>query len=494
MGNKLSLPVPPSPSLGAFCLILSPWTKIRLLHAPPEVEALVLRVANNINTLRHGFHDMPTPHKDKLGSTQITMACNLFTTVRQDKEAAILGKLLCVELLQELHKLGWDLDLSCRLARYHCNASVLFFRKVSTERPGAWVVCVATAKTSWVSLLNHDQRVRDKVLEAIRESWTEGIQEEREFGLKEHGIKMCGKPWDTDKHSTDDSGVICRLVNKLREINLTLLAGINIDGSRDALFFIQETSKQSLIAKFPQKEEFCVISFVQGNILRMVGCTEMFATVRQVVEGDQYIIELVRGAEGGQGLREVVVQGKPWRCAGPQAVRTRQLVCRVGEAMLRAGWLCTSAINNSRRKDNKSMLLYRRGPPGNARFSCISPASSDLLYLIDFPPSDQGLLNRAITSHYPKLAEDLPSEPRCLTFRLEGCPWGQTGGSELGWALHARSMLLHLLLACRDLGYMVAGAADLSSKWMSDENGDPEYALDVDTIYLFREEGGRSSM
>ena len=40
----------------------------------------------------------------------------LFTT-GNGKQAATLGKQLCVELLQELHKFGWDLELSSDLAR-----------------------------------------------------------------------------------------------------------------------------------------------------------------------------------------------------------------------------------------------------------------------------------------------------------------------------------------------------------------------------------------
>ena len=97
MGAEFSMPVPPSPPLNVFCLIFCPFTKIRLLHAPPEVEAVVLRVVNNIE-LRT---DNGPTSKEKMGATQFTMSSSLFTT-NNGKQAAALGKQLCVELLQEL--------------------------------------------------------------------------------------------------------------------------------------------------------------------------------------------------------------------------------------------------------------------------------------------------------------------------------------------------------------------------------------------------------
>ena len=60
--------------------------------------------------------------------------------------------------MQELHKFGWDLELSSDLARHEKQASTLFFRKNSVEREGARVVCVAPCQYSKLTLLNHDER------------------------------------------------------------------------------------------------------------------------------------------------------------------------------------------------------------------------------------------------------------------------------------------------------------------------------------------------
>lgn len=485
MGAEFSLPVPPSPPLNVFCLIFCPFTKIRLLHAPPEVEAVVLRVVNNIESLKnYGYSDISIANKEKMGATQFTMSSSLFTT-NNGKQAATLGKQLCVELLQELYKLGWDLELSSDLARSRWQAAALFFRKTSVERPGARVVCVAPGKHDMLTLLNHDHRAKNKVVEAIQETWPTGIQEAQDcdvLGLMLHDIKMNGNPWYTSEANVDDNRIICRIISKLSEINLKLVAGINIKGGTDSLFFIQDSALSPIL----HKTEFCAISLCQHNRLRLVDCKEMCNYVEQVITRNQYQIKDKSVREHHAKLK---LNGSPWHCSGYESVKSRQLISRISESMLKQGWALTDALDNSRREDDKSMLLYRRCPPTTARFCCISLTSSDHLRLIDFPSSDQEILSRTVTEHYLPGIEKVDNTESCsLKFSLAGSPWSDPSGSGLGWALHARSMLLHLLNTSHQLGYRLAVSADVSAKYQTDGDGNPEYPLDVHTIYLVKQD------
>ena len=47
-------------------------------------------------------------------------------------------------------------------------------------------------------------------------------------------------------------------------------------------------------------------------------------------------------------------------------------------------------------------------------------------------------------------------------------------------------MLLHLLDASFRLGYRPAVSADVSAKYATDSDGNPDYPLDVHTIYLVK--------
>ena len=116
MGNDFSLPVEMKPELGMFCISFRPFDKVELIHAPPTVAACVKSVADQVNGLFKGRDSFETPSKDKLGVLQFTMAHLPFTT-ENGKEAATLGKLFCVRLLEELHKMGYDLQIGSDLMR-----------------------------------------------------------------------------------------------------------------------------------------------------------------------------------------------------------------------------------------------------------------------------------------------------------------------------------------------------------------------------------------
>merc|ERR1712110_189171 len=175
MGNDQSLPVPKEPSLGMFCISLRPFRKVELIHAPPRVAGLVQKVANEVNSLHTGQSCLETPSKDKLGVMQFTMAANLFVS-QSGKEAATMGKLFCIRLLEELHTMGYDLQIGSDLTRDRYSASALFFKKVANERPAARIVCVAPGKEDRLILMNHTERVKSMVEDAIGNAWPSGIQ------------------------------------------------------------------------------------------------------------------------------------------------------------------------------------------------------------------------------------------------------------------------------------------------------------------------------
>merc|ERR1712130_184843 len=106
------------------------------------------------------------------------------------------------------------------------------------------------------------------------------------------------------------------------------------------------------------------------------------------------------------------------------------------------------------------MLLFRRCVPTTATIACICLTSTDHLRLIDFSSGAEG---------------------RSVKFELMGSPW-----SSWDWGLHARSLLLHLFSAAFRLGFQMVTSADVSSKYATDGDGNPDYPLDVHSIYLVK--------
>ena len=473
MGNDLTLPVKMNPELGMFCISLRPFHKIELIHAPPNVAACVRRLANELNGLYARQENFENPSKSKLGVLQFSMSAWLFAT-GNGKEPATLGKLFCIRLLEELHKMGFDLQVGSDLIRASSSAGSLFFRKVTSERPTAKVVCIAPGKDDTIVLLNHRESVKSMVESAIKEAWPSGIQmqEDKEvLGHTVHDIKMNGRPWWTSEANIDNNRIINRIVGNLSRINLRLVGGINIKGGTDSLFFIEDPGSNA---------QFSSISLCQRNRLRLVDCKEESQSVRQAIANSGFRIEDESEKEHHAKMK---LNGSPWHCSGAEAVQSRQLVARISEAFLQRGWALTDAIDISRREDDKSMLLFRRCAPTTARFSCICLTSTDHLRLINFSPGDQELLKTCIMQNYlPGVARVDASgdEGNSVKFDLMGSPWSSHGGG-----LHARSLLVHLFAAAINLGFQIVASADVSSKYARRENS-PDYPLDVHSIYLVK--------
>merc|ERR1711953_1229444 len=502
MGNNITVPLEMKSDLGMFCLNLRPYRKIELIHAPPAVVDCVRKVANEVNSLSAGNNDnFETPSKDKLGALQFKMSDKLFVN-GNGKTAATLGKLFCIRLLEEMHKMGYDLQISSDLARCsvviwngpQSTTGTLFFRKVASERPTAKVVCVAPGRTDAIVLMNHSEKVKNAVENAIKDAWPSGILSQGDskifFGKSildvnredltyhVHDIQINGSPWFASEDNVDNNRIINMIVRNLSKINLKLIGGINIKGGTDSLFFMDDPGSHA-------QAQLSSISLCQSNLLRLVDCREESESVRQAITKSGFRIKDESVREHHAKMR---LNGSPWRCSGAEGVRSRQLVARISEAMLQRGWALTDAIDISSMDNDKSMLLFRKCVPRTASFSCISLTSAGNLRLIDFSPEDQEVLKTCILENYlpgVSVRDTSGAESNSLKFTLAGEPWCSHAAG-----LHARSLLFHLFAVAVNLGFQIAASADVSSKHTSQgENlyrDDVPCLLDVHSIFLVK--------
>ena len=479
MGASFSEPVAPATTLGMFCIMLIPLNKLSLLHAPKDVIDVVRHVVNQIN-------GRVNPVKIRMGAVQFKMVGLVFTT-NKGKELATKGKLLCIRLLEELYKIGYELDLSSDLARSSWQASTLFFRKTTCEQPEVRVMCVAPGKIDRITLLNHDERSMNAVKEAIKDTWPKGIRHMAStsvVGQTIYEINMNGSPWLTSDANIDNNRIINRIVGNLSQLNIRLVAGINIKGDTDSLFFISDPSSSL------QRPHFASISLCRADRLRLVDCKDEADAIRQAIDQNS-AGSLLRIQEESLRVHHAKFKllGTPWRSSGMEAIRARQLVSRISEVMLQRGWALTDALDMSKKSDDKSMLLFRRCAPTFGRFSCFALTSINQLTLIDFPSGDLAVLKNCLTLNYlPGIQKLESSDEGNLRATLSGFPWSHPAGLNLGWALHARSLVLHLLATLIRLGYRLVVSADVSARYArkSNNHDSSSYPLDVDTIYLVK--------
>merc|ERR1719230_1602296 len=218
---------------------------IHLVNAPPSVAVRLQRVANEVNSLYYkswtGKDFRQTPTTDKLGVIQFDMAADVFGA-GSGKKAATMGKLFCIKIIEDLHKTGYDLQISSDLMRTQESASTLFFKKVAGERRQAKVICVALGSSDRITLINHNDGVKTMVEKAIQDTWPSGVQSRKEKEVLGHLLqefKMNGNPWRVcgfitrPEQNIDSIRIVIKIIENLSKINLRLVSGVNIKGHRD---------------------------------------------------------------------------------------------------------------------------------------------------------------------------------------------------------------------------------------------------------------------
>ena len=174
------------------------------------------------------------------------------------------------------------------------------------------------------------------------------------------------------------------------------------------------------------------------------------------------------------------LKGYPFASSGSESVSARQLVCRILESLREVGWETTATVDVSRKMTDKSVFLFRRCESANLRFACLALSDVDRMRLLNFPVDMakhiRGLVEKA---YMPGISEEYARDASCHEIDLCGVPWTQNSS----YSLHARSMLLRLLREAHTHGWRLAASADVSAKYVHQENG-PDYPADVHSWFF----------
>ena len=432
MGQTFSEPVVNDPSLGYVGVALRSPNKFRLIHAPPEVVHMTERVIGEINN-KGGADYIEVSKQDKYGTTGYSVGSGSCFQLNSGKTSATSGKLFTVLMFEEMYKLGYDPVVSSDLSRMYDQATWFFVKKTS-ERPPLRVACLAPGKSDTLVMLRANDRFKEVVRNSIVESWTLGIQHEKEIescGETLTEIKLNGNPWIdyAGAENIQCRQILIQIFGQLGSINYKLLAGTNIKGGTDSYFFIQDPNYMIIPASL------CMISFNKYDRLRLVNCVDMASPVRETIS--RHFGEIQREEEK-YGSWEFKLSGNPWCCSGDQAIRSRQLISRISETILAHGWALTTAIDITRSLNDKSVLLYARAQNYTTNFACIALSDIHRVRLLDFSPSHTQQLREVLERVYlPGVKDQGQRDNTCYEMDLNGPPWTQNSS----FNLHARYIL-----------------------------------------------------
>jgi len=486
MGQSFSEPVPHEPGLGYVGVVLRYKNKIRLIHAPDEVIRITRQVIEQIN-VRSGEGNAGNVYtKDKCGTTSMYLGPNCFDTLT-GKTAATSGKMFTVLMFEEMHKLGYELVVSTDLSREYDQATWIFVKRESGRRMGK-VACLAPGRSDTLVLLRADEQFIRIVKNSIAECWPFGIQAEtvlESCGESVTEIKLNGNPW---KDSDGPENIYCRkmllsIIADLGSVHYRLVAGTNLKGGPDSLFFIKDDSYTTNIT------DLCMIGLTKKNKLQLFNCKPLSGPLRDTLKSSN---ENIESEEENYGCWEFQLKGKPWCCVGDQANTSRQLIDRISETMLANGWALTGAITITRCSNDKGVLIYKMAPPCKTDFACIAMADKHTIRFLDFPWAHTKALKEVIECVcLPGIRREEEKGKACCQIELNGSPWTFTESV----SLHARSTLLHILKKANSLGWELAASADVSSKYFQEESG-PDYPEDVHSwyfVYRQPESGSKTS-
>lgn len=412
----------------------------------------------------------------KYGSVQFRMPGSPFAPTC-GRDSAFLGKMFVLKVLEELYVIGYDLLTSADLSRAFDQATLIFKQGlISGERSRRAVLAIAPSSTDKLQLINCPEPIIQSVKDAIGAIWKPGIKSDSNDDHI-YEIKMRGNPWGSE--SSDESIMARRLlieiIGKLSILNWKFHAGVNLrSGCGNCLYFIHDERHAMTTS------DFALLSPGHWDRLRLIGFDRpAIEAVRLTIlrfyqkdPDDRY----------GSNIAEYKLKGYPFSCSLEEAVSSRQLICRMLEALRDRGWEVLAGIDlGQKRALEKSTLLMGRCESARLKFACVAPADLDRLYLINFPHQVCQLLKQTVAKYYmPGVASEETRDAAAIhEMVLQGPPWSQNSS----FNLHARSMIM---MVCKDLatyGWKPVTAADITAKFVHQENG-VDYPVDVHALYF----------
>jgi len=223
-----------------FCISLRSNRKIQLVYAPPRMAVMVQKVVNEVNSLCTRRHQVKTATRNKLGAWKFTLAADILGR----RELATMGQLFCIKIIEDLHKMGYDLDIDSypQIPAYNeynstCN---LWFKKVTGDRPWVKVIYVALEKLNKIILINHDDQVKSIVEEAVENAWPLGIKRHKQveaLGHELHEIKMNSSLWQTcGGPGTGEPDIADKIIDNLGKIKIRSVGVIKINNGQTSNF------------------------------------------------------------------------------------------------------------------------------------------------------------------------------------------------------------------------------------------------------------------
>eukprot|EP00116_Pleurobrachia_bachei_P003949 sb/3464211/ len=481
MGNVSSeMPVTYHPD--AFVVIgISGRSRIRAMNVPPDVLALLTRLDQEIQAKTGSA---TPPIKEYYGTLKMQVGSSYMTFARgAGKDLGTLGKYFVLRLFEEMYALGYNLVVSSDLSRVGDNATWFFTKSQAPPASRTTRVCCIAPGGSTndkLTLLHHDEHIKQAVLMAIQDCWPKGTADVSEgvaAGERFCEIKLNGYWGHIHEDGINTRRLICNMAGRLGGLNWRLIAATNLKGTTDSYFFMYDPTYSA------HPNDMVMISLSKMDRLRLINCNHLFEQLKSALGVAGLTIQ---ENIDYYGCMEVKIRGTPWHSSNHEAVQARRSLSRVMEMMAANGYVPYYAIDVSKSMTDKASLLFKREPyPMNCKFACLALTSLNRIRLLDFPLDVGVPMRDAIYHCYPHGVESECQLPEGnLEVNLNGWAWHNTWPTKGGATYHAKAMLGRMMRIAEQHGWTVVMSADVSCKL--EGSNDNKRPADVHTLYFMK--------
>ncbi|PAA77263.1 hypothetical protein BOX15_Mlig033074g3 [Macrostomum lignano] len=473
-GNYSYLPSEPA-SNNFFCITFRVPDSIKVIDCDPPTLEIVRKA------IARGYRLGLRQEYDKYGSRTFVLAGNPFK-VGCSKEEAIAGKQVACTLLQDLAHKGWQVLNSSELCR-NKDLSSWFFERTNEAcvNYDSTVCCIALSGFDKFQLVNFPKQLLAKVADAVRRTWTLGIQEEMKDAYGSMEMKMNGNPWSaSERGAVEARRMILEIIRAMASEGYVLCMSTSIKDTTDSLFFRSASAAdQPSCSELGSPDASFVLSLNRHDRLRLIEApSEAQEVVRNVLL--HHWTSGLTGDRDYHGSREFKLGGSPWWTEGAESVRTRLLITLLLQELRDKGWRLVQTIELCRRLNDKSVFVFARAQPESSLHWCLSLHSKSVLRFVNAPVEVVDALRLVIAGNYIHGIKTERVFAGYHQVRLRGRPWSSHNGND---HVHGRHMMLGILEAMQQRGWSLVCSADVSAIYHHADSGQ-DYPVDVHSLWF----------
>lgn len=479
MGGGCSLPLPSLPTNNYMAIAITMSDRMTLLYAGQQEIDIVRQ---SILTFWNGINQ----EKVKLEVQNSPLTCYEFKlrgypfTMLGDTQSSIQIRRMTSKILFDLYNIGWKLMISSDLSRYS-DLTTWIFQRHSNPPANVPFFTIGFSSTDKIQINDCPANILQLIRDLVRKLWYRQIQKDEMISEGTHVIKLQGTPWGlvNKDESCHARHLVRELIQLLANNQFTLYGNSNLKSSADTLFFQYDPNSVA------GSEEFSSLSLNKCDRIRLIHVSDaVIATVEDAIK-----MNWSNGVQETTDERpfcfEMKLRGNPWWAIGSEAIAARKLITTIFEKMTGIGYYPITGLDISRKTNDKSYLLFKRGAPFQTKFFCLSLNQTDLIRWINAPPNivEAG---KAIIAHWPKGLQEEKKLYDGVSYqvKLKGNPWSSMF---MGDGFHGRALLLALLTSYTSLGWRLVCSADTSAKYIHQDNG-PDYPVDVHSWWFMYDE------